>query len=494
MPSPASLLHRTDSPGAGRPFAFLVSTTACARDIRQNMGNADYSYVFVLNALKPILEPLGTWKLVPNPESSLAYQASRAWAEGYRPVHLSLNPPQNAYLTPAVPTVMFPFWEFPQIPDRNFGYDTRQNWARMCRHADLVLTACRFTAEAFRGAGIDCPVEVVPVPLAPESFRVPDWDPAGSWTLSCRHTTFGPSADAQDGEHGGSVSAPPAPRWKRGLRAGYRRIHGVYKNRVRRWISDEAANKIFQTKNALLRRAAYQPPVLPSTPLTLRGLVYTSIFNLGDRRKNVEDMLTAFLSAFRDRPDATLVLKLATNPKREYYELKELGALYARLNIRHDCRVVVITDYLTEEQLGELMRVTTFYLNASRAEGACLPVQEAMAAGRPALAPRHTAMADYMDDEAGFVVASHPEATFWPHDSEHRYDSTWHRLVWSDLRDRLLESARVAEDDPARYRRLSAAARERMAGHASRAVATEALRRALEQLPESEPGAHSWAA
>ncbi len=142
-----------DASDPSRPFAFLVSTTGCAGDIRRHIGSADYSYAFVLEALAPVLERLGRWTLVPRPESSLAYVAAKAASEGYRPVHLALHPPQNNYLTPAVPTILFPFWEFPRIPDRDFGFDTRQNWSRMCRPADLILTACEFTAAAFRRGG-----------------------------------------------------------------------------------------------------------------------------------------------------------------------------------------------------------------------------------------------------------------------------------------------------------------------------------------------------
>src|SRR5947207_2657211 len=104
--------------GSSRPFAFLVSTTACARVIRTNLGSASYSYYFALEALAPVLEQLGTWRLLDLPQSSLPYAAARAEAEGYQPVHLAINPLQDCYFTPAVPTVVYPFWEFPDVPDR----------------------------------------------------------------------------------------------------------------------------------------------------------------------------------------------------------------------------------------------------------------------------------------------------------------------------------------------------------------------------------------
>jgi glycosyltransferase involved in cell wall biosynthesis len=483
---------RPEGSDPDRPVAFLVSTTGCARDIRRYMGSADYSYVFVLNAFRPLLEALGTCRILEAPESRLPRAAAQAAADGFRPVHLAMQPPQSAYFTPAVPTVLFPFWEFPEVPDRDFGLDTRQNWARLCRPASLILTACRFTAEAFRRAGVPATVEVVPVPLPPEPFRTPAWDPDHSWTLECRHLVWGGDpgpAPAIPGQR----PAESAPR-PRGLAVLKHALRDRYRRHIRPWLSDEAIERISDAQKAILGLPETPPPLLPRGPLTLSGLVYTTVFNFSDRRKNARDLLTAFLLAFRDRPDVTLVLKMATSPSREFHELKELRQLYAGLGLSHRCRVAVVTEFLSDEQLGELFRASTYYVNASRAEGACLPLQQAMASGRPALAPVHTAMADYIDDRVGFPLESYPEPTFWPHDPEHRFATSWHRLVWSSLRDRFLESAAIAASDRATYDALAAAARERMEGYAGRAVVARALSRALGRLPDTPAGALDWAA
>jgi glycosyltransferase involved in cell wall biosynthesis len=454
------------------------------------MGSADYSYAFVLKALAPVLERLGRWKLVPVPESSLVYAAAQVAAEGYRPVHLALHPLQNVYHTPAVPTVVFPFWEFPRVPDRDFGFDTRQNWPRMSRPADLLISACRFGADALRRSGVRCPVEVVPVPLAEGHFAVPDWDRDHLWSLECRHFVWGGHAPAP---LPADVDAPAVSR--RGLTARMAAgLRARYHRHVRPWLSPEGIRQVQRIKRMLLRRPDPPPPLLPSQPLFLSGLVYTSIFNQSDRRKNVRDLLSAFLLAFRDRPDVTLVLKLATSAAREFLEVQELGYLYGEMAIEHACRVVVLTDFLSDSQMLELMRATTYYVNTSRAEGACLPLQQALAAGRPALAPGHTAMADYLDESVGFVLESHPEPTFWPHDPEHRYETTWHRLVWSDLRDKFLASAAMVEEDLLGYRALAAAARSRLRSYAGPDVVAEALRRALEHLPATRAGCLTWAA
>jgi glycosyltransferase involved in cell wall biosynthesis len=461
---------------------FLVSTTACANDLARHVGSADYSYAFVLRALAPVLETLGRWTRIAVPESSLAFAAERAVAAGERPIHLALHPPQNIYLTPAVPTILFPFWEFPELPCRDFDHDTRQNWKRMCRPVDMVVTACEFTAQAFRRTGLDCPIEVAPVPIAPGAFEVPDWDPAWTWSIHCRHLVW------DGGVHSQEASSPVKPG------AGARGLRAQYHRHVRPWLSPLAAERLGQARRTILHRPQPPPPLLPATELRLSGLTYTSIFNLSDRRKNVEDLLTAFLSAFGDRSDVTLVLKLATSPSREFYELEELRALYTRLGMPHHCRIVVITDYLSDDQMDELVRASTFYVNVSHAEGACLPLQHALAAGRPALAPRHTAMRDYMDDSVGFVLGSHPEPTFWPHDPVQRMETIWHRLVWADLRAHFLASAEMIERDRDSYRALAAAARRRMDEHASRPVVAKMLRRALLRLPERPAGAFSWVA
>lgn len=485
-----------------RPWRFLVSTTQHVKNLKVNLGSADYSYGFVLNALAPALEQVGQWELVPHPESSLHYRAARAVEEGCRPVHLSLTPLQSAYLTPAVPSIVFPFWEFPRIPDRDFRFDTRQNWARVSRHAALIITACRLTADGFRKAGVTCPIEIVPVPLEPDDFQIPAWSPYHQVRLQCRHVVVGAGQQQVVGETVDPVSEPvPEPRLQ-GMARVRRGVKNRYKRHIRPLLSERAANTISQAKLRLVRRlhraglerVVPAPPRVPMDTLVLGGLVYTSIFNLGDDRKNPRDLLSAFLIAFRDRPDVTLVLKLAANPATEWHELERLHHLYASLGLEHRCRLVVIPDFLTEPQMRDLLQATTFYVNTSRAEGACLPLQRALAAGRPGIAPRHTAMADYMDDRIGFVIGSDPEPTHWPHDPERRCETTWHRLVWPDLRDQYLRSAKIADHDPETYHRLATAARSRMLKTATQQVSAQALSHALRHLENHPIGANAWSA
>ncbi len=96
-------------------------------------------------------------------------------------------------------------------------------------------------------------------------------------------------------------------------RIGYAIARDIYRHKIKRWLSKEALEEITRTKVRTLKFLGREPvlapdPLLPSKPLTLGGLLYTSIFNLGDRRKNHLDLLSAFLLAFQDRKDVTFCL------------------------------------------------------------------------------------------------------------------------------------------------------------------------------------------
>jgi hypothetical protein len=178
-------------------------------------------------------------------------------------------------------------------------------------------------------------------------------------------------------------------------------------------------------------------------------------------------LLSAFLRALGDRSDATLVVKLVINPRLEAAGLNGLLAHYRGLGMPHRCKLVFVSAYLSEAQMVELARASTYYVNAARAEGACLPLQDFLAAGRPGVAPAHTAMAEYFDSNLGFVVDSHPEPASWPHAPDKRCTTSWHRIVWQSLHDQFRASYETACRQPARYQALADQGRQRMRDFAS---------------------------
>jgi len=189
------------------------------------------------------------------------------------------------------------------------------------------------------------------------------------------------------------------------------------------------------------------------------GVVYVAVLNPTDGRKNWLQILTAFCWAFRDNPDATLVLKITQ---------RDLASCYGHLMTPlaqlapFACRVVMVHGYLDDQQYAKLYNAASFYVNASHCEGLCLPLMEFMACGKPVIAPDHTAMQDYIDDSVAFVVKSSEEPTTWPQDTRILFRTRRHRPDWGSLKSAYENSYRMAKTQPQEYRRMSVAAVERM--------------------------------
>jgi len=180
-------------------------------------------------------------------------------------------------------------------------------------------------------------------------------------------------------------------------------------------------------------------------------------------------------------------------PDWEAEALAEVLAGYRDIGIAHLCRLAFVTAYLSEEQLVELAAASTYYLNTSHAEGSCLPLQSFMAAGRPAVAPANTGMADSLDHTCGLPVESHFEPARSPIDPDGGLTTRWHRLVWQSLYEQLQTSYQIARQAPHQYHSLATAARARMEGLASQAAVWPLLAKALAIVSHGAAGSQRQA-
>ncbi len=201
-----------------------------------------------------------------------------------------------------------------------------------------------------------------------------------------------------------------------------------------------------------------------SVHLAFAGPVYTSIFNPEDGRKNWHDIVTAFCWAFRDDPDKTLVLKMSHRNRSVF--LGDLFLLFSRL-WPFRCRVVAIHGYLTADELRDLVAVTDYFVNASLAEGQCLPLLEFMADGVPAIAPDHTAMQTYVNRDNAFVVYSSPQPYIWPQDPRRAYRTRANRISWDSLRQAYVDSAAALTAEDGAYTAMSRTAAAEVRSHYS---------------------------
>jgi glycosyltransferase involved in cell wall biosynthesis len=215
------------------------------------------------------------------------------------------------------------------------------------------------------------------------------------------------------------------------------------------------------------------------------NILYTAIFNPKDGRKNWEDIVTAFVYAFRETPHATLLVKITNNDLSMFYE--DIFTFFIELH-PFQCRLVFIHGYLPYEEYEQLLVHSHYIVNASRGEGQCLPLMEFMSSGVPAIAPRNTAMRDYIDSVNAFVVDSAPELTYWPHDPRQVFRTYWHRIDWQSLCDAFKSSELVARERHSQYREMSTSAVASLQHYCSMDTARDRFRTFLNSIEDEGVG------
>ncbi|MBI3861456.1 MAG: glycosyltransferase [Planctomycetia bacterium] len=443
--------------------AILVSGYGSGATSGRNLGSPGYSYDFVVKLFEPLFRQCGEFQLVDAPESELGERIAAARRNGLEPLFLCFRGLHDVVAAEGAPTIVVPAWEFPDVPDHAFDGNWRNDWVRVANESARVIVHGEFTREAFARCGVRSPISVVPVPTPTEYFGVAEWEPQEQVRIERPAIVLGgnsPTASVRiDSAADRALAAAPAsPR--RDLRALIRSLLRQAYTRIARPLLPHWLDRGLTEGGSTALRELFSNGIIENdtaSAIDLSGVVYTSIFNPRDGRKNWDDLLTAFLIGLRDRSDATLVLKLIGRDRRR---ANEILARYRGLNLSHRCRLVIVTDYLSDDEMLELTRGSTYYVTSTRAEGNCLPLMNYLAAGRPSISPSHTAIGDYFSNRMGFVVESHAEPCAWPHDTRLRSRTTWHRLVWPSLVEAFRESYRVARFDRARMRAMAAAARE----------------------------------
>jgi len=378
------------------------------------LGAPQYSYAFVMKAFAPLLARLGRIHMILDPAAEADRLYESLAEQGEASVLLSFAPPHHTVLGLRCPTIPVIAWEFPTIPSRVWDGDRRHDWRFVLRQTGRAITLSQFAADAIRAAmGADFPVVAVPAPV---------WDRTAAAL---------------------PVEAPP--------KAASLSVDGF----------------VFDTRGRSFPPAAATPP-LPdpdrrstemASETTLSGVVFTAVFSPKDGRKNWPDIVTAFVTAHRDHPDATLVLKMVgADAGLWWWELHDvLGRLPA-----FECRLVVLNGYLDDDAYRVLIEASHWAVNASRAEGLCLPLVEFMCAGRPAIAPLHTAMLDYITPFNALIVESDEEYCGWPHDPLNEMTTTRRRVSWSSLIEAFSKGYQIARDKQELYASLSKASQDAM--------------------------------
>lgn len=457
---------------------ILVTSYSTESRTPSHLGDPGYSYGIVARLFWPLLSRWGRVVHIADPADNLDNAVQQAQSSGLTPIHVSFRAFHDVHYSTLAPNIVVPFWEYPDIPVTAFDGNPRSNWAEVANQSSRILVAGDFTANAFRRGGVQVPLDTVPVPTPQQYFELPTWTP--DQRVRIESPTYSPKLQTH-------VSDSLLNKIRRRLDESLRAISNSLVARVplvRTALiqSERTLNRLNSRRDSSGQLPRFDLPYHSEPEVQPTGVVYSSILNPSCGRKNWFDLLSAFQVALSDCEDATLLVKLVTTRPREAMRVIRF---YLSRGIPHRCQVLFLCDYMKDTELLNLAAASTYYIQSTHAEGSCLPLMNAMAAGRPAVSPCHTAISDYFDSDLGFVVDSHPEPTAWPQDRSRKWRTTWQRIVWSSLVDQIRESYRVATQDYERYIEYSQHCRSRMSDWAHASPVTRRLHSALDAALQS---------
>ncbi|MDX1734815.1 MAG: hypothetical protein R3228_10615, partial [Halioglobus sp.] len=135
-------------------------------DIASRLGDADYSYYFVLKAYVPLLERLGEVEIINKLGEEFFERARQRMQSGQDCYLFAFAPPHKLPLD--IPCPVFPVfaWEYSSIPNREFINDPRDSWCDALRHFGQAITHSSYARDVvLRDMNSDFPIESIPAPL-----------------------------------------------------------------------------------------------------------------------------------------------------------------------------------------------------------------------------------------------------------------------------------------------------------------------------------------
>ncbi|WP_339463646.1 glycosyltransferase [Pseudomonas sp. EA_105y_Pfl2_R69] len=473
---------------------ILVGSKIDQASIQGSLGKPEYSYFFLMKDFLPALERLGTVLLVKSTDE-IERLSEQYRAAGEEVVFLSFSPPHQVPLGLSCPTVVVFAWEFDTLPSVAWDDNPQNDWRYTLANLQGAICTSQETASLVKQATAeDFPVISLPAPVWD---RYKSLGSAGGLPVELGDRVFpfagividspllGLSADGlvrKPSEVPAEPEPEPEPEPELPPPSGaLTQAWQLSKALFNGWLEEisrplQLASQIAPTTETSTPAVAPADNAAPAAPplhqVNVSGVVYTTVLNPADSRKNWVELITAFCWVFKEREDATLVVKM-THHDLEYYRIV-LITLLSRL-APFSCRVIVLHGFLEDEQYRELIKASTYYVNASSGEGLCLPLMEFLSAGKPGIAPVHSAMSDYVDEHLAFLLKCSLEPFCWPHDPTGVFMTHRHRLNWHSLVKAYQDSYQVAQAGPEHYRNMSQHAFKKMQAFASVDVVTTPL-------------------
>lgn len=467
---------------------ILVYTKFNSSNIQDSLGRSEYSYYFVLHKFLPVFSEIGQVQIIEDPSAEVDEYYERAFTEGRQCVFLCFTAPHNAFIGLKCPTIPVFAWEYDTIPNESWDGKENNNWVQVLKKLGAAITHSAHSVGVVREAlGKEFPIISCPAPIQPDRFassrQIAEKSPVQQYEVVLTKEVI--DSASLDFEQLNS---------KKGMAQRIEIIHALLQKLGHEVLEDLLPKALYTflrsaylftgtliarslrlfrnfKDNSSATQETKQPAMSDSTILS--GIIYTSVLNIMDSRKNYQDMVAAFCHALKDKPDAALILK--TPVRDDLYFFKESVISFLHKLPDFHCRVMIIGYYMDSDAYYKLMKATTFYVNTSYGEGQCLPLMEYMAAGVPAIAPRSTALRDYVSSSNAFLLKTSAVPTFWQHDERRAIRTVHHRPDWYSLVEAFQSSYQMAKNEPGAYRKMSLNATTTLRKHADFQQAKEEL-------------------
>jgi glycosyltransferase involved in cell wall biosynthesis len=289
------------------------------------------------------------------------------------------------------------FWETDRFPLQGAAVSP---WVRCANAMDAVWAPCTSTKEAFEKAGVTVPVRVIPWPIRPPAAS-PDGLPDG-----CVYDLDRRPWLASGLVHCARLPSGSSP-WLQRLRAS---------------VSPRAAA-------VMLSRLRSSPRAIPSPREQALLCVAQDV-----PRKGLLLFLSEWME-FKRRPEArpwSLILKTSPiDPRTLPFDFvmrfwEHVQALRRQLRVDRS-GLYLWTGQLHAADYERLFANTYSCIAPSFGEGFCGPAATALALGKPLIAPRHSAFADYVAEDYRYAYESRPVIVSFVGDPLRVYDpaSSW---------------------------------------------------------------------